>query len=100
MILGPHYVIDFDNFVIRVHESLSMVILAMGCKKFKGADEKHRIHKIFQFLDPAGLGTVSAHEWERLEQLWKETQGLGSHLSRIARRPFHTFTSSTQGCLG
>ena len=30
MILGPHYVIDFDNFVIRVHESLSMVILAMG----------------------------------------------------------------------
>ncbi|CAE8610347.1 unnamed protein product [Polarella glacialis] len=47
-------------------------VKAMGCEKFKGADENQRIASIFRYLDPGGEGSVSLREWQSLNQLFKE----------------------------
>lgn len=44
----------------------------LKCHKFKGKDEKLRIGNLFRYLDMGGEGSVSLHEWQLLDQLWKE----------------------------
>jgi len=46
----------------------------MGCKKFKGKNEKERVSAVFRYLDPGGEGSVSRDEWGVLSQLWCEYQ--------------------------
>jgi Ca2+-binding EF-hand superfamily protein len=57
-------VITLREFEEGVHE--------LGCKKFKGKDEKKRIADLFRYLDPGGEGSVSRDEWAVLDQLWQE----------------------------
>jgi len=49
-------------------------VLALGCKKFDGPNEKQEIAKVFRFLDPTGEGTISLGEWSVLKFLWREIQ--------------------------
>jgi len=75
------------NGVVSLRE-LEEGIRELGCKKFKGKDEKERIMTIFRHLDPGMEGTISEDEWGVLHQLWKEYQLCIAEFVHFLQRTF------------
>mmetsp|Transcript_18546 Transcript_18546/g.34214 ORF Transcript_18546/g.34214 Transcript_18546/m.34214 type:complete len:1515 (+) Transcript_18546:87-4631(+) len=60
----------------------------MECEKFKGKDERERIHAVFRYLDPSGEGQVSEDEWQMLVLLEREIRMSITEFVQFCERTF------------
>jgi len=60
----------------------------MGCEKFKGHDEMHRISAVFRWLDVSGEGQVCEDEFMMLDLLFKEIQQSITEFVEYCERAF------------